>query len=49
MALQTKFKLEFNKPQINEIVFGVGLYPKKVDAILLSRFYDRIKNKGLQS
>ena len=45
MALQTKFKLEFAKPQINEIVFGVGLQLKKFDATFFGRFYDRIKNE----
>ena len=45
MALRTKIKLNFDTPQINEVVFGVGLNPKKFNPTFFGRFYDRIKNE----
>ena len=38
-------QLKFERPPINEIIFGVGLNPDKLNATIFGQFYDQISDE----
>ena len=38
-------QLKFDRPPINEIVFGIGLNPEKFNATIFGKFHDEIKDE----